>query len=172
MSSLLSRQAWPDSHGSGPGSPPGAAIVSRSSSTVSGLAAIEISRSTETVLVALFIALSLLSFRLAFERLQPLGPELVEERLQLPEPFRARSVETPRAVASLAHEPRLLQHAQMLRDRGPRQLEVRRDLSCRELAVAHERQDPPPVRLGDRSQRRLHEDSVSDALRKPQLNYA
>ena len=59
----------------------------------------------------------------------------VEERLQLGEPLRARPVEPPCAVPSLVHETRLLQHAQVLGDRRPRDLELRRDLARRELRL-------------------------------------
>src|SRR5438067_9060738 len=74
----------------------------RNSQTVSGLAAIAISRSSETCSAVLSMSLPLLSFCLALECLQPLAPELVEEGLQLDEPPGARAIEAPGAVASLA----------------------------------------------------------------------
>src|SRR5215218_2362852 len=97
----------------------------RNSHTVSGLASIATSRSSETFSAVLSMLLPLLSFCLAFEGLETRAPELVEERLQLDEPLGTRAVQAPGAVASLAHEPRLLQHAQMLGNRRPRQVEVR-----------------------------------------------
>src|SRR5580765_6723557 len=82
--------------------------------TVSGLAAIATSCSIETASVVLSMLLTLLSFCLAFERLESVAPELVEKGLQLDEPLRGSPVQAPGAFASLAHEPRLLQHAEML----------------------------------------------------------
>src|SRR5262245_36694596 len=127
----------------------------RSSQTVSGLAAMASSRSTFTCstgtcsAVAFMLSL-LLSFRLLLERLQARVPEPVEERLQLGEPLGARAVQAPRAVASLAHEPRLLQHSEVLGDRRSRQLEVRRDLAGGKLRRRDEAQDRAAVRRGDR----------------------
>src|SRR5207247_6424908 len=128
----------------------------RNSQIVSGLAAIAISRSRETFSAVLSMLLPLLSLRFAFERLEPVAPELVEERLQLDEPFGTRAVQAPGAVASLAHEPRLLQHAQMLGDRRPRQVEVRRDRARGQLFVRDETKNRAPVRRGDRFQGGLH----------------
>ena len=65
------------------------------------------------------------------------------------EALRACPVQAPRAVASLLHESRLLQYAQVLRDRRPGHVEMRCDLTRGELLVAHERQDLAPVRRGD-----------------------
>src|ERR1041385_2291255 len=109
----------------------------RKSHTVSGLAAIVSSRSITTCSAVLAMLAPLLSFRLALERLEPLVPELFEEGPQLREPLGTGAVEAPGAVASLAHEPRLLQHGQVLRDRRPRQLEVRRDLARGQLRAGH-----------------------------------
>src|SRR3954453_12413335 len=129
----------------------------RSSHTVSGLASIASSRSTDTVSVVASTLASLLSFGLAPERVEPFVPEAVEELLQLREAFRARLVQAPGAVAPLTHESRLLQDGQVLRDRRPCDVEVRSDLTRRQLVVADERQDPPPSRLCDRLQRRFHD---------------
>src|SRR5213078_359944 len=98
----------------------------RNSQTVSGLASIASSRST--VVSVVVSTLLLLLFCLALECAEALVPEL----LQLGEPFRAGPVEPPCPVASLAHEPRLLEDGQMLRDRRPRYVEMRRDLARRE----------------------------------------
>src|SRR5262249_25337023 len=128
----------------------------RSSQIVSGLAAIVSSRSITTCSAVFCMLSPLFSFRLALERLEPFVPELLEERLQLGEPLGTGAVEAPGAVASLAHEPRLLQHAQMLRDRRPREFEVRRDLPRGELVIRDEPEDRPAMRRGDRFQRSLH----------------
>src|SRR3954469_9971089 len=133
--------------------------------TVSGLAAIAISRSITTCSAVLAMLAPFFLFRLALQRLQPLVPELLEEGLQLDEPLRTRAVEAPGAVASLAHEPRLLQHAQMLRDRRSRQVEVRRDLTGRQLRIGNESENRPPVRCGDGFQRSLHGGYLSSCLR-------
>src|SRR2546430_14396542 len=120
----------------------------RNSQTVSGLAAIEIVRSTEVVSVVASMLFLLLSLCFAFECLEAFVPELLEERLDFGEPFGARPVQAPRPVASLAHEPRLLQDVQMLRDRRPRDVEVRRDLTRGQLPIAHQGQDLAPPGRG------------------------
>src|SRR4029079_17869746 len=112
----------------------------RNSHTVSGEASIEISR-WKTICSVALILLPLLVFCLAFERLEPRVPELLQELAQLGEALGSSAVEPPGAVASFVHEPGLLQQRQMLRDRRARHVEVRRDLAGRELAVAHEPQD-------------------------------
>src|SRR5687768_2151912 len=89
----------------------------RNSHTVSGLAAIESCRSTVAASVVASMLLLLLLLRFAFERVEPGIPVLLEEGPELDEPFRACSVQASRAVASLAHEPRLLQDVQVLGDR-------------------------------------------------------
>src|ERR1051325_9975184 len=146
------RYAPPGRASNDPGCPIQRATFSsstRNSHTVSGLAAIVTSRSRDTFSVVLSMLSPLLSLRLAFERLQPIAPELVQERLQLREPFGSGSVQAPGAVASLAHEPRLLQHAQVLGDRRTRQREVRRDLARGQLLIRDESQNRAPVRRGD-----------------------
>src|SRR6476620_2301768 len=128
----------------------------RNSHTVSGLASIASSRSTAlSVVVSIF--LPLLPFGLALERDEAFVPEFLQKLLQLGEPFRAGAIEPFRPVASLAHEPRLLEDAQMLRDRRPRHVEMRSDLAGGELAVADEGQDLAAPRTGDRFERCFHE---------------
>src|SRR6476661_4832753 len=112
-----------------------------------------------------------LLFCFAFECLEPDIPELLEEVLELGKPFGTYSVQAPRAVASLAHEPRLLQDVQVLGDRGPRDVEVGCDLAGAQLAVADEGEDLPPPRRGDGFECGLHEPYVSISLRKKQLNF-
>src|SRR3989442_1877192 len=144
----------------------------KNSQTVSGLAAIEIVRSTEIVSVVASMLLSLLLFRFAFQCLEPDVPELLQEVLELGEPFGTCSVQAPRAVPSLAHEPRLLQNVQVLGDRGPRDVEVRCDLPGAELVVADERENLPPPGRGDCLECGLHVSYVSRFLRKAQLKHA
>src|SRR5215210_7126359 len=137
----------------------------RNSQTVSGLASIASSRSTAVLSPVAGILLLLLSFDFALQRFQTRVPELLEELLDRREPLGPSSVETPGAVASLAHEPRLLQDVQVLGDRGPRDLEVRGDLTRRQLSVTDERKNLAPVRRSDRLECGLHGHSVSKVLR-------
>src|SRR4051794_21209704 len=127
----------------------------RSSHTVSGLAAITSSRSIAIVSVAFATSL-LLSFRFSLQRLELCVPESVEERLQLGEPLRARAVEALRAVPSLVHQPRLLEDTEVLGDRRPRHVEARRDLARRELTLTDELEDLSPPRLRNRPQCSFH----------------
>ena len=138
-----------------------------SSQTVSGLAAIVSSRSTVTVSVAFAMVLLLLLHSLCFplERSELLVPERIEERLDLREPLRASPVQPLRAVPPFVHQTGLLQDAEVLRDRGPRHVEVRRNLAGAQLPSAHELEDAAPARLGDRSQGGFHVGSVSVFLR-------
>src|SRR5438046_6958862 len=73
----------------------------RNSQTVSGLASIASSRST--VVSVVVSTLLLLLFCLALECAEALVPELLQELLQLGEPFRAGPVEPPCAVRSEEH---------------------------------------------------------------------
>src|SRR5437879_11172750 len=81
----------------------------RDDQTVSGLAAIATSRTTDAVLVALSMLPLLLSLGLSPEHLEAIAPEVVQERLQVGEPVRMCPVETFGPVAPLAHESGLLQ---------------------------------------------------------------
>jgi hypothetical protein len=99
---------------------------------------------------------SLLSFGFAFQRLQAIVPEFVQKRLHALEAFRARSVVAPGAVPPFAHESGLLQHGEVLGDRGPGDLETRGDLTGGELVVADEAQNLPPPWLDDCLQRSFH----------------
>src|SRR5712691_3044245 len=115
--------------------------------------------------------LLLLLFCFVFECVEPDVPELLEEVLELGKPFGTCSVQAPRAVASLAHEPRLLQDVQVLGDRRPRHVEVGCDLAGAQLVVADECEDLPPPRGGDGFECGLHDRYVSTSLRKKQLNF-
>src|ERR671935_2561791 len=128
----------------------------KNSQTVSGDAAIASVRSTTVASVVASMLLPLLLFRFAFECLEPGVPEAFEEVLEPREPFSPGSVQASRAVASLVHEPRLLQDVQMLGDRRPRDVEVGCDLAGSELAVADEREDLPSPWGGNCFERGLH----------------
>src|SRR6266508_5877301 len=115
--------------------------------------------------------LLLLLLRFAFECFEPDVPELLEEVLELGEPFGTCPVQPPGAVASLAHEPRLLQDVQVLGDRRPRDVEVRRDLPGAELVVADECENLPPPGRGNCFECGLHGNYISIFSRKKQLNF-
>src|SRR5262245_34539571 len=74
----------------------------RNSQTVSGRAAIPISRRTAVSVLA-SILLPSLEFGLTPERLEPLVPELLEKLPDRLETLRTCPVEAPRAVAPLVH---------------------------------------------------------------------
>src|SRR2546423_9237675 len=91
----------------------------------------------------------LLGLCLVLQRLEALVPEALEEHPQLAEALGPRPIEPPRAVPALGHKPRLLQDVDVLGDRGPRDVELRGDVACRQLLVPDELQDASPPRLGD-----------------------
>src|SRR5438309_11102766 len=97
--------------------------------------------------------LSLLLLRFAFECFQADVPELLEELLELGEALGTNPVQASGAVASLAHEPRLLQDVQVLGDRRSRHVEMRRDLARAQLVSADEGEDLATPRSGDCFQR-------------------
>src|ERR671935_1945291 len=90
-----------------------------------------------------------LAFRLRLERGEGVRPEVVEVVAKLADSVRIEPVEPPRAVSTLRHEPRLLEDAQMLRDRGPADRQLRRNLAHRERLR--------PQALEDLSARRVTE---------------
>jgi hypothetical protein len=97
----------------------------RNCQTVSGVAAITISRSTEVVSVVVSMLRPLLAFRLAFECFEPVIPELLEQRLERGKPLRSRAIEALGALPAYGDEPRLSQHLQMLGDGLLADVEVR-----------------------------------------------
>jgi len=112
---------------------------------------------------------NLILFYFAFEGVEPHVPELGEELLEIGEPLGTCPVQTPRAVASLAHEPRLLEDVQMLGDRRASHVEVARDLAGAELVVSNELQNLAAPGSSDRFQGGFHGVYVSILLRKKQL---
>src|SRR5437016_5833652 len=96
----------------------------RNSNNTYGGASILISRSTSSVLaIAIVNAPPVLGLDLTSEGLESLAPEFIEERAQLSYALGAGSVDPSRAVAALAHETRLVEHPQVLRDRLPCDIE-------------------------------------------------
>src|SRR5690348_1454265 len=157
---ITSQRKMPPARGSSSARMPIQRVIfassTRNSQTVSGRAAIAISRSTVVVSAVLSTMLPLLSFGLPLERGEAIAPELLQECLQLRQPLGSRAVQPPHAVAPLVHQTGLLEHAEVLRDRRPADVEVCGDLARRQLLVPDEAEDLPPVRLGDGLQRRVH----------------
>src|SRR5918994_1326723 len=81
------------------------------------------------------------------EACQRAGPEVVEEGPDGLDRFRTERIEPARALASLAEQPGLPQHPQMLRDRLRGDVEVVGDLAGRPLTVTYEPQDATSARL-------------------------
>jgi hypothetical protein len=103
------------------------------------------------------IASPLLVFGLGLQRLQPAVPELLQERPDLGEPLGTGAIEPTGALAALADEPRVAQHAQVLGDRGPGHVgEVGGDGARRQLLVADEAQDGASPRFDDGFEGSLH----------------
>src|SRR5918999_3572363 len=86
----------------------------KNSQTVSGRAAIVISRRTAVSVLA-SILLPFLEFRLALQRLEPHVPELLEELPDRREAVGSHAVHAPGSVAPLLHQSGLLQDGQVLR---------------------------------------------------------
>src|SRR5687768_4480319 len=117
--------------------------------TVSGRAAMVMTRSiafvsTVTTRPPLFFLL-----RRLFQEAQALVPVGLQIRAQLGDALGPRPVEALCAIPSLAQETRLLQHAQVLRDRRPGDREVARDLPRGQLGGPDQAEDLASVRFGD-----------------------
>src|SRR5712691_4318104 len=100
----------------------------KNAKTVSGLASTRTSRSTASLPLVTKVPSPLLGRRCLGQLLEPARPKLVKKIPQLGEPFRAGLVETSGPCPPLAHKSRSLQHLQMLRNGGPRNVEVCGDL--------------------------------------------
>jgi hypothetical protein len=86
-----------------------------------------------------------------FEQFEVVIPEVANPLPELGQALRSRAVQPARSVTSLAHQPRALEDPKVLRDSRPRDVrKVRCDISSRPLAVAHEPQDRPSPRFGQR----------------------
>src|SRR6195256_2040098 len=104
----------------------------RKGQIVSGVASITISRMSSAISAAFLLLGGLGHVAQPFEAARPV---VVEEIAELVHLVLARLIQTPRAVPSLAHQSRLLEHAEVLRDRRARDLaEVIGDRRRRELA--------------------------------------
>ena len=91
---------------------------------------------------------AVVGFGRRLESRQSLAPELVEELAQLGETFGADAVQAPGAVAALIEQSGVLEDAEVLRDRGTGDVEVRRDRARAQLVVADEMQDVTASGLG------------------------
>src|SRR5487761_1607314 len=79
-------------------------------------------------------------------------PELGEQAPHRVERLVPHGVEAAGAVAALAEQACLLQHRDVLADRLLGERELRRDLASGQLAMLHQPQDLPAVRVGERLQ--------------------
>ncbi len=104
------------------------------------------------------------------QALQSCIPKGFEKSPHLGDSLRSRTVETARAIPALVHQPRLLEHPQVLRNGRTRDIEVRGDRSSRQLLPPDQAQDLAPAWFGDRSQGGFQfKDYLSIYLRKCQL---
>src|SRR5437867_3625698 len=136
--------------------------------TVSGEAAIVISRSMTLVSTAMPCPPLLFLLRGGLQRAKAVVPERLESGAELRQGLGARAVEAPRAIAPFCHEARLLQDAQVLRYRRPADVEAAGDLPDRQLRKAYQPKDFAPPRLSQR-RKRVHGRSVSVCLRMCQI---
>src|SRR5262245_8147861 len=100
-----------------------------SSQTVASFASITISRSTMVFSVATSMLRPFRFFGFSLQGGETLVPELRQKLPQLGQRLRPDAIETPGAVPALPHQPRLFEDGEVLRDRGPRNFEVRGDLT-------------------------------------------
>jgi hypothetical protein len=75
------------------------------------------------------------------QRTQALGPEDLERGPELSDGFRSRAVQALRAIPPQGDEAGVLQDAEVLRDRRPRDVEAARDVADRELLARDQAKD-------------------------------
>jgi hypothetical protein len=102
------------------------------------------------------------TFDLPFQALQLVVPEPVQERAHVVEPLGPGPVVAAGAFAPLADEARALQDAQVLRDRGPGDGQLGRDLARGTLLRPDEREDPAAAGIGKGSKRFFPPGILSD----------
>ena len=83
------------------------------------------------------------------QRTQTLGPEDLERGPELGDGLGARSVQALGPVAAVGHEAGLPQHAEVLGDRGSRDVEAARDVADRELLARDEAKDLAAPRFAE-----------------------
>src|SRR5207302_4783974 len=124
-----------------------------SRNTVSGDASIVIVRSMTLVSTAMPAPPLFFLLRRGLQRAKARIPEVLEIRAQLRDRLGSRPVEALRAALALGHKVRLLEDAQVLRDRRPCHVEAACDLSNRELGQRHHPQDLAASGLRNRRER-------------------
>jgi len=90
------------------------------------------------------------------EPLEPIAPQLRQERVKLGYPLRPELVQAPGAFPVDPNQPHSLEDLQMLRDGGTCHTEVRGDLTGGELAVSNELQDSSTAGIRDGLKGRVH----------------
>ncbi len=106
----------------------------------------------------------------ALEAFEAVVPEAFEKGAEFFQPLRAGTVQAAGTVASFAHEASLLEDAQVLRDRGARDIEVTGDLARGELLAPDEAEDLAAPGLGDGLEGSFHGHTVRPRLRKRQVS--
>jgi len=88
-----------------------------------------------------------------FDPAQAAPPVIFDDRAEGPQGGPVGAVDAAGALSALYHKPGLLEHAQVLADRRPRHLELRRDFSRGQLLVPHQFENAQPPGRGDDLQR-------------------
>src|SRR5262245_36488199 len=99
------------------------------------------------------VLLPLLGFRKVLDPAQAAPPVVFDNGTQRPESDLVGAVDAAGPLPSLHHEPGLAQHAQVLADRRPGDVELRRDLACGQLPVPDKFEDPQAAGRRDDLQR-------------------
>jgi hypothetical protein len=95
------------------------------------------------------IGFPLLRFRGLLQTVEAGRQNVGQEAVQVREPLRPQAVQPARAVASLLHEPRRLEHLQVLGDRRLGHREARSHLPRAQLVRGQHPQHLAPLGLGD-----------------------
>src|ERR1700722_1092398 len=136
---------------------------------VDGSALTSTSRVSSAMVIFLF---SLGRFRGGFESIEAPGPVLVEEGAKSCHFIDVGAVEAARTGAAFTYQIRLSQYSQMLGDRRTRDVvEVLRNVSGGQFRRPDQSKYLSTLRIGDGFQGNVHRTSVSERLRKMQLNY-
>src|SRR6186997_3454682 len=83
-----------------------------------------------------------------FEGVEGVAPEALQVAAQLLEPARLDAIDATRALAPRAHQPGLVQHTEVLGDRGTRDVEPGREPADRQRSAAQALEDLAPRRIG------------------------
>jgi len=99
------------------------------------------------------VLLPLLCFCKVLNPTQAASPVIFDNGAQRPESGLVRAVDAAGPLPAIHHEPGVAQHAQMLADRRPGDVELRRDLACGQLPIPDQFEDPQSARRRDDLQR-------------------